>query len=55
MEFTEQFTVQFTVLDEEGRSIYRRGEGGSTITVKDIEHIVVIGSAGETLFEWPLP
>ncbi len=42
----------FSLLDEEGKLIYQCGQGGSLITVKSIEHILVLDSEGQTVFEW---
>ena len=41
----------FTLVDNNGKVIFKSGDGGSTITVTNIEHIKVIGDDGTIIFQ----
>jgi len=45
----------FTLFDNSGNVIFKSGDGGSTITVTNIEHIKVIGDNGTIIFQWDAP
>jgi hypothetical protein len=41
----------FTLVDNNDNVIFKSGDGGSTITVTNTEHITVIGDDGSTIFQ----
>jgi hypothetical protein len=41
----------FTLVDNNGNVIFKSGDGGSEITVSNVEHIKVIGDDGTTIFQ----
>ena len=41
----------FTLVDNNGNVIFKSGDGGSTITVTNTEHITVIGDSAEIIFQ----
>jgi hypothetical protein len=45
----------FTLVDGGGSVICQAGVGGRTITVVNVEHIIVIGDQGETICQWDVP
>jgi hypothetical protein len=45
----------FTLFDNNGNVIFKPGDGGSTITVTNTEHIKVIGDDGTIIFQWDAP
>jgi hypothetical protein len=42
----------FTLVDSNDNAIFKSGDGGSTITITNIEHIKVIGDDGTIIFQW---
>jgi Ca2+-binding RTX toxin-like protein len=43
---------KITLVDNNGKVIFKSGDGGSTITITNIEHIKVIGDNGERLYTY---
>ena len=45
----------FTLVDNNGNVVFKSGDGGSTITITNTEHIKVIGDDGTIIFQWDVP
>jgi hypothetical protein len=49
-----RFSQPVLIQDRNSSIIYQSGVGGTTITVMNIEHIIVKDENGNTIFTWPL-